>query len=68
MVFQNYFAEMPTPQDNLNSKKAELAQKANKYQADQQKLQSDLQDLIKLQGGIDALQELVNNEYEESPE
>lgn len=57
---------MPTPQENLDSKRAELAQKANKYQADQQKLQSDLQDLIKLQGGVDALEELVNNEEESS--
>ena len=66
MVFQNYFAEMPTPQENLESKKAELVQRVNQYQSDQQKLQSDLQDIIKLQGGVDALQELVNNEEETS--
>lgn len=57
---------MPTLQENLESKKAELTQKATQYQADQQKLQSDLQDIIKLQGGVDALQELVNNEEESS--
>lgn len=66
MVFQNYFAEMPTPQENLESKKAELVQRVSQYQSDQQKLQSDLQDIIKLQGGVDALQELVNNEEETS--
>ena len=66
MAFQDYFADMPTLQENLESKKAELTQKATQYQADQQKLQSDLQDIIKLQGGVDALQELVNNEEESS--
>lgn len=57
---------MPTPQENLESKKAELVQRVSQYQSDQQKLQSDLQDIIKLQGGVDALQELVNNEEETS--
>ena len=59
MVFQNYFAEMPTPEENLAAKKAELQGQVDEYNATQQSQQEKLQGLIKLQGAVEALQEVV---------
>ena len=59
MVFQNYFAEMPTPEENLTAKKAELQASVDEYNATQQSQQEKLQGLIKLQGAVEALQEVV---------
>ena len=59
MVFQNYFAEMPTPEENQAAKKAELQGQDDEYNATQQSQQEKLQGLIKLQGAVEALQEVV---------
>ena len=59
MVFQNYFAEMPTPEENLAAKKAELQGQVDEYNTTQQTQQGKLQELIKLQGAVEALQEVV---------
>ena len=58
-MFQNYFAEMPTPEENLAANKAELQGQVDEYNATQQSQQEKLQGLIKLQGAVEALQEVV---------
>ena len=64
MVFQNYFAEMPTPEENLAAKQEELKAKVEEYNATQQTQQGKLQELIKLQGAVEALQEVVTHSEE----
>ena len=59
MVFQNYFAEMPTTEETLAAKQEELKAKVEEYNATQQSQQGKLQELIKLQGAVEALQEVV---------
>ncbi len=64
MVFQNYLAEMPTPEEQLNAKKEELKTEIDNYNAIQQAQQVKMQGLLKLQGAVDALQELVPSDPE----
>ena len=59
MVFQHYLAEMPTPEENLAAKQEELKAQVEAYNATQQSQQEKLQGLIKLQGAVEALQEVV---------
>ena len=60
MVFQNYFAQMPTPSEQLAQKQEELQRLATEYNADQQALNVKLQGLIKTQGAVEALRELID--------
>lgn len=60
MVFQNYFGHMPTPEENLAAKKAELQTVAEEYNSIQQAQQARLQSLLQLQGAVKALQEVVS--------
>ncbi len=64
MVFQNYFAEMPTPEEQLAAKKEELQTAVDEYNAGQQAQQERGQKLIKLQGAIEALSEVVSSTEE----
>lgn len=64
MVFQNYFAEMPTPEEQLAAKKEELQTAVDEYNAGQQAQQEKGQKLIKLQGAIEALSEVVSSPEE----
>ncbi len=64
MVFQNYFAEMPTPEEQLAAKKEELQTAVDEYNAGQQAQQEKGQKLIKLQGAIEALSEVVSSTEE----
>ncbi len=50
---------MPTPEETLAAKKAELQTAVDEYNATQQSQQEKLQGLIKLQGAVEALQEVV---------
>ena len=50
---------MPTPEENLAAKQEELKAKVEEYKATQQTQQENLQGLIKLQGAVEALQEVV---------
>ena len=60
MVFQNYFAQMPTPSEQLVQKQEELQRLATEYNADQQALNAKLQGVVKAQGAVEALRELVD--------
>lgn len=51
---------MPTPEETLAAKKADLQQQVEEYNANQQAQQEKLQVLIKLQGAVEALQEVVS--------
>ena len=56
---------MPSPEEQLVSKQEELKTKVEEYNATQQEQQTKLQDLIRLQGAVEALQEVVAPSTEE---
>ena len=51
---------MPTPEENLAAKKAELQTAVEEYNSIHQAQQARLQSLVKLQGAVEALQEVVS--------
>ncbi len=55
---------MPTPEEQLTAKKEELQRAVDEYNAGQQAQQEKGQKLVKLQGAIEALSEVVSSTEE----
>ncbi len=58
MVFQNYFAKMPTPEEKLASLKTERSELETRFTEASQVIEQTRQRYAEVNGGIKALEEL----------